>query len=74
MELGAHWIHGILGNPLYELALRDVKYYYHNSQYGSTLISWHILSRWGWYLRNRMRVTVHTVDPRFSVQLIVNVD
>jgi hypothetical protein len=59
VELGAHWIHGILGNPLYELALRDVKYYYHYSLYGSTLISRHILYRWGWYLRNRM--TVHTV-------------
>ena len=22
VELGAHWIHGILGNPLYELAVR----------------------------------------------------
>ena len=23
IELGAHWIHGILGNPLYELAVSN---------------------------------------------------
>lgn len=23
IELGAHWIHGVLGNPMYELALAN---------------------------------------------------
>jgi hypothetical protein len=70
VELGAHWIHGILGNPLYELALRNVKYYYHYSLYGSPLIA-------GTFCLGGLvspQSYDSTVGPRFSGRVIDNID